>query len=155
MDTMHRDTPAFKTDYFGAAIPLMEYLGLAPEHIEPGLARTRLPWRVELTNSRGDVHGGTLMSVLDFTLSAAARADLEAGTSMATIDMNTSFFEPATGDLVIEARCVKRGRSIAFCEGEVRNTAGDVVCRATGTFRIIRPKPAAEAAAKAPAKAAG
>ncbi len=32
------------------------------------------------------------MSVLDFTLSAAGRADLNAGVSMATIDMTTSFF---------------------------------------------------------------
>jgi uncharacterized protein (TIGR00369 family) len=140
MDTMHRQTPALKTDYFGATIPLMEFLGLVPEHIEPGLARTRLPWRVELTNSRGDVHGGTLMSVLDFTLSAAARADMDAGTSMATIGMTTHFFAPATGDLIVEARCLKRGRSIAFCEGEIRNTGGDVVCKASGTFRIVRPK---------------
>ncbi|ARP87073.1 PaaI family thioesterase [Bordetella genomosp. 9] len=137
---MHRDTPAFTMDYFGATIPLMEFLGLVPEHIEPGLARTRLPWRVELTNSRGDVHGGTLMSVLDFTLSAAARGGLEAGTSMATIDMTTSFFAPATGELAIEARCLKLGRSIAFCEGEIRNADGEMVCKASGTFRVIRPK---------------
>jgi uncharacterized protein (TIGR00369 family) len=141
MDTTHFDGPGLTTDYFGATIPLMEFLGLVPEHIEPGLARTRLPWRVELTNSRGDVHGGTLMSVLDFTLSAAARGGLEHGTSMATIDMTTSFFAPATGDLSIEARCLKRGRSIAFCEGEVRNGAGEIVCKASGTFRVIRPKP--------------
>jgi uncharacterized protein (TIGR00369 family) len=145
MDTMHRDTPALETDYFGAAIPLMEYLGLVPEHIEPGLARTRLPWRVQLTNSRGDVHGGTLMSVLDFTLSASARADLEAGVSMATIDMTTSFFAPANGELFIEARCLKRGRSIAFCEGEIRNASDELVCKASGTFRIVRPKPATAA----------
>ncbi|WP_094846748.1 PaaI family thioesterase [Bordetella genomosp. 9] len=143
METKHRDNPSTGTDYFGAHIPLMEYLGLLPDHIEPGLARTRLPWRVQLTNSRGDVHGGTLMSVLDFTLSAAARADMEPGVSMATIDMTTSFFTPADGDLVIEARCLKRGRSIAFCEGEIRNAGGEVVCKASGTFRIVRPKPGA------------
>ncbi|WP_235610779.1 PaaI family thioesterase [Bordetella sp. H567] len=143
MDTMHLDTLPVKTDYFGAHIPLMDYLGLVPEHIEPGLARTRLPWRVQLTNSRGDVHGGTLMSVLDFTLSAAGRADLDPGVSMATIDMTTSFFAPANGELHIEARCLKRGRSIAFCEGEIRNAHGELVCKASGTFRIVRPKPGA------------
>jgi uncharacterized protein (TIGR00369 family) len=145
MDTMHLSTPApetdNRTDYFGAHIPLMDYLGLVPEHIEPGLARTRLPWRVQLTNSRGDVHGGTLMRGLVSTLSAAARADMDAGISMATIDMTTSFFAPANGELVVEARCLKRGRSIAFCEGEIRNAQGEVVCKASGTFRIVRPKP--------------
>jgi uncharacterized protein (TIGR00369 family) len=146
MDPLHLAKPATGTDYFGAHIPLMDYLGLVPEHIEPGLARTRLPWRVELTNSRGDVHGGTLMSVLDFTLSAAARADLESGVSMATIDMTTSFFAPANGELIIEARCLKRGRSIAFCEGEIRNSSGETVCKASGTFRIVRPRAAPDRA---------
>ena len=135
---MHHDTPALTTDYFGAHIPLMEYLGLVPDHIEPGLARTRLPWRVQLTNSRGDVHGGTLMSVLDFTLSASARADLDPGISMATIDMTTSFFSPANGDLVIEARCLKRGRSIAFCEGEIRNAISGTYCRCTGYNNLVK-----------------
>jgi uncharacterized protein (TIGR00369 family) len=143
MDTPHPGTaPAFTVDYFGAQIPLMELLGLVPEHIEPNRARTRLPWRVELTNSRGDVHGGTLMSVLDFTLGAAARSALEPGVSMATIDMTTSFLAPATTDLVIEARCLKMGGTIAFCEGEIRDTQGQLVCKASGTFKAIRPKAA-------------
>jgi uncharacterized protein (TIGR00369 family) len=140
MELQNRDAPALTVDYFGANIPLMEYLGLVPEHIEANRARTRLPWRVELTNSRGDVHGGTLMSVLDFTLSAAARGSLEAGTSMATIDMTTSFLAPATTDLVIEARCLKLGRSIAFCEGEIFDTSGQLVCKASGTFKVMKPR---------------
>ena len=61
-------------DYFGLTIPFMDYIGLVPEQIGPAYARTSLPWRRDLTNSRGDVHGGTLMSVLDFTLSAARAA---------------------------------------------------------------------------------
>jgi uncharacterized protein (TIGR00369 family) len=127
-------------DYFGHAIPLMEFMGLIPESIGDGTARARLPMRAELNNSRGQVHGGTMMSVLDFTLSAAARGGLPAGTGAATIDMNTSFMAPATTDLVIEAQVLKRGRSIAFCEGVVRDTAGTLVCKATGTFKLLRPE---------------
>ena len=37
------------------------------------------------------------MSVLDFTLSAAARS-ADAAVGMATIDMNTTFLSPGTGD---------------------------------------------------------
>lgn len=55
-------TPA-PGEYFGLAIPFMSFLGLVPEQIAPAYARTSLPWRQDLTNSRGDVHGGTLMSV--------------------------------------------------------------------------------------------
>ncbi|ADP15662.1 thioesterase superfamily protein 6 [Achromobacter xylosoxidans A8] len=130
-----------QTDYFGLTIPFMHFVGLVPESIAPAYARTSLPWRADLTNSRGDVHGGTLMSVLDFTLSAAARGSADGTEGMATIDMNTSFLSPGTGDLVIEARCLRRGASIAFCEGEVRRADGELVARATATFKIIRRRP--------------
>ncbi|HEY9274039.1 MULTISPECIES: PaaI family thioesterase [Achromobacter] len=130
-----------QTDYFGLTIPFMHFIGLVPESIAPAYARTSLPWRADLTNSRGDVHGGTLMSVLDFTLSAAARGSADGTEGMATIDMNTSFLSPGTGDLVIEARCLRRGASIAFCEGEVRRADGELVARSTATFKIIRRRP--------------
>lgn len=130
-----------QTDYFGLTIPFMHFIGLVPESIAPAYARTSLPWRADLTNSRGDVHGGTLMSVLDFTLSAAARGSADGTEGMATIDMNTSFLSPGTGNLVIEARCLRRGASIAFCEGEVRRADGELVARATATFKIIRRRP--------------
>jgi uncharacterized protein (TIGR00369 family) len=133
-----------QTDYFGLAIPFMNFLGLVPEHIEQGYARTTLPWRQDLTNSRGDVHGGTLMSVLDFTLSAAARGSADGKEGMATIDMNTSFLSPGTGDLTIEGRCLRRGASIAFCEGDVRRADGELVARATATFKIIRRRPGSD-----------
>ncbi|MBV7485848.1 PaaI family thioesterase [Bordetella sp. BOR01] len=128
------------SDYFGLTIPLMSLMGLIPDSIGPDHARTRLPWRENLTNSRGDIHGGTLMSVLDFTLSAAARGN-DPTLGMATIDMNTSFMAPGTGDLVIEARCLRRGTSIAFCEGEVRGTDGQLVAKASATFKVIKRRP--------------
>ena len=132
-------TPA-TTDYFGLTIPLMSLLGLVPERVGPDQARTVLPWRADLTNSRGDIHGGTMMAVLDFTLSAAVRGG-EPGLGMATIDMTTSFMAPGTTDLVIEARCLRRGASIAFCEGEVRGADGELVAKASATFKIIRRRP--------------
>jgi len=132
-------TPA-TTDYFGLTIPLMNLLGLVPERVGPDQARTLLPWRADLTNSRGDIHGGTMMAVLDFTLSAAARGG-DPGLGMATIDMTTSFMSPGTTDLVIEARCLRRGASIAFCEGEVRGADGELLAKASATFKIIRRRP--------------
>jgi len=133
-------TPASQDDYYGLNIPLMSLMGLVTGDVGPDHARTTLPWRADLTNSRGDIHGGTLMSVLDFTLSAAARGG-DPGVGMATIDMTTSFMSPGTGDLVIEARCLRRGASIAFCEGEVRGADGQLVAKASATFKVIKRRP--------------
>lgn len=124
--------------YFGIDIPFMRYLGLQAEHIEDGYARARLPMKQDLLNSRADVHGGTLMSVLDFLLSAAARGHDPLNFGVATIEMSTHFLEVARGDLIFEARTLKRGRSTAFCEGTATNADGTIVCVARATFRLIQ-----------------
>jgi acyl-coenzyme A thioesterase PaaI-like protein len=39
---------------------------------------------------------------------------------------------------VAEGRCVKAGKAIAFCEGEVLDEGGNLVAKALGTFRLRR-----------------
>lgn len=133
--------------YFGIDVPFMRYLGLQPEHLEAGYARTRLPLKEELVNSRGDIHGGTLMSVLDFTMSAAARSHDPLAFGVITIDMSTHFLDTARTDLVFDARVMRRGSRIVFCEGSATDANGSVVCSARGAFKLAprSRKPAAEA----------
>lgn len=123
--------------YFGIDIPLMRHLGLQPVHMEEGLARTRLPANPALVNSRGDVHGGTLMAVLDFTLSASARSHAPLDIGVITIDMSTHFLATARGELIFESKLMRRGNKIAFCEGEVRDAAGTVCCVARASFKLV------------------
>ena len=125
--------------YFGVDIPFMAYIGLVPEAFSPELTRTRLPYRQEISNSRGEIHGGTLMGALDFTLSAAARAN-DPSTGMATIDMTTHFIAPARGTVVFEAKCLRMGRSLAFCEGRALDEDGQLLATASATFKIMRPR---------------
>lgn len=127
-------------DYFGLPIPFMQFLGLIPEVFTADSVRTRLPHRPELLNSRGAVHGGALMSALDFTLSAAARAHAK-DCGMATIDMTTHFMRPAMGEVIIEARCLRLGASLAFCDGQALDADGKILATASATFKIVRPKP--------------
>lgn len=116
----------------------MSYLGLQAEHIEEGYARARLPENSDLVNSRSDTHGGTLMSVLDFIMSAAARGHDPLNIGVATIEMSTHFLDVARGDLIFEGRVLKKGRSTAFSEGTVTDTHGTRVCVSRATFRLIQ-----------------
>lgn len=129
-------------DYFGIHVPFMQYLGLRPEVIDKDYCRTSLAIQPELTNSRGHIHGGTIMSVFDFTLSVAARSHAPTTTGVMTIEMSTHFMESVSGDIVIEGRCLRRGRSIAFCEGTITSAAtGDAIAVARATFKLIAKKP--------------
>jgi uncharacterized protein (TIGR00369 family) len=129
--------------YFGLHIPYLDFLQLEPVLCQDDRAVTRIKIRDELRNSRGHIHGGAIMSILDFTLSAAGRASDPLGIGMATIDMHTTCLEPAVTDLTVQARCIRRGSSIAFCEGEVLDTTGNVIAKATAAFKVLRVKTSA------------
>ena len=124
-------------EYFGIDVPFMRYIGLEAVSIDTDACLTRLPLRPENTNSRGVVHGGVLMSVLDFTLSAAARSHAPLEFSAVTIDLTTHFLGEAKTELAVEGRCIRRGGTIVFCEGEVRDRDGQVLTIARGAFKLL------------------
>lgn len=126
-----------KGDYFGIDVPFMRHIGLEPVSMELDACLTQLPHHAANVNSRGVVHGGVLMSALDFTLSAAARSHAPLDFSVVTIDLTTHFLNEAKSELQIEGRCVRRGKSITFCEGNVRDREGLIVTTARGVFKLL------------------
>lgn len=134
---MSTDLPSGLGPYFGIDVPFMEHIGLKPVSLDETCCKTQLAWNPKLVNSRGDIHGGTLMSAFDFTLSAAARAHDPLRYGAITIDLTTHFLEASRSELTVIGRCTKRGRSMAFCEGEIVNPEGTVVAVARGVFKLI------------------
>jgi acyl-coenzyme A thioesterase PaaI-like protein len=49
--------------------------------------------------------------------------------------MQTSFLAPGRGVLTAEGRILRAGRSILFCEAEVRTEAGELVAKSSGVFK--------------------
>ena len=47
--------------------------------------------------------------------------------------------------LTAEGRVLRGGKTLVFCEGEVRDAAGHLVAKGVGTFRLKKRKPAADA----------
>jgi uncharacterized protein (TIGR00369 family) len=129
--------PATDKRYFGIDVPFMEYIGLVPLSLESGICRTVLPMEAHMANSRAHMHGGAMMSALDFTLSAAARAHDLLNLRSITIDMSTQFYAPVSGAVTVEGRCTRLGRTMAFCDGEVRDADNTLVAVARGVFKLI------------------
>ena len=127
----------FQLKHFGIDVPFMNHIGLQSISLDRDCCRTHLKLKRELVNSRGDIHGGALMSALDFTLSVVARAHDPLNVGAATIDMSTCFYEPAQSDVDIIATCKRRGKSIAFCEGEVQDGDGGVLAVARAVFKLV------------------
>lgn len=134
-----------QTPFAGAATwrsypPFYAHLGLELEELAAGKCVIRLPYAAHFGNTRGEVHGGIVASVLDITLSQALRTTIEGPADVATIAMTVSYLAPAVGVLKCHGGVIRGGRSIGFVEGEVIDEKGHAVSRATATYRILRPR---------------
>jgi len=116
-------------------IRFAEHLGVRVDSLEKGIARLSLEIRPEFTTSWGTAHGGSILSLLDITLSMSARTLYDPPRSIMTIDLSTSFIGTATGTLRAEGRVLRAGKTTIFCEGEARSESGELVAKAIGTFR--------------------
>lgn len=128
--------------FFGLPMAMARAMALRGERIGNDLAQVRMGFQPDQSNSRGDVHGGAIATLLDCALAASVRAHDPAAYGVATIDLTLHFVAAASGDLVATAHCERRGRSISFARGEVRAADGTLVALATGTFKLIARTPA-------------
>jgi uncharacterized protein (TIGR00369 family) len=126
------------TQYFGADIPFASFCGVEPLDSSEAGTLLRLTVRPEHTNNLGMVHGGVTCTLLDIAMGSAARA--AAGLPVMTLDMQTSFIAPGRGVLLAQGRVVRAGRSVVFCEGWVKTEGGELVAKASGLFKPVRPR---------------
>ena len=129
-----------ETFEFTRNIPFSEHLGIKVDALEKGMARLSMVIKPEFMTSWGTAHGGSILSLLDITLSMSARTHYDPPRTVMTIDLSTQFISTATGLLRAEGRVMKAGKSTIFCEGEARDEKGDLVAKAIGTFRALNPK---------------
>lgn len=130
---------------FLAQIPFVELLGMQLQRLEPGEAEISLPMREELTNSWSVTHGGVTMTLLDVVMAHAARSPDkvtgEIGPGVVTVEMKTSFLRPGAGTLRGVGRLLHKTTTMAFCEGSVLDSGGELIAHATGTFKFTRGLP--------------
>lgn len=128
--------------FFGLPMAMGRAMALRGERIGNDTAQVRMGFQPDQANSRGEVHGGAIATLLDCALAAAARAHDPAAYGVATIDLTLHYVAAGSGDLIATARCERRGRSISFARGEVRAADGTLVALATGTFKLMARTPA-------------
>ena len=121
---------------FGAYIPFVEHLGFEMVFFDEGQSELLYTPEPEHMNSFNVTHGGALMTLLDVTLATAARS-VDKTLGVVTIEMKTSFMQPARGALTAKGRLIHRTRNMAFTEGTVFDAQGNVCAHATGTFKYV------------------
>jgi len=122
---------------FGTSIPFVSHLGFELTLFEGGRSELHFDPRPEHLNSFAVTHGGALMTLLDVTMAVAARS-VQKDMGAVTIEMKTSFMQPACGKLTARGHLLHRTATMAFTEGTVFDDKGRACAHATGTFKFVR-----------------
>jgi len=130
----------FDDPNFGATIPFVQLLGFVLTHFEGGHSAISFEPRPEHLNSFGVAHGGVVMTLLDVGMVTALRS-LAPGMGGVTIEMKTSFLRGATGALRCEGSIKHRTNSLCFTEATVYDSEGQACAHATGTLKLVKPRP--------------
>ena len=127
-----------------AANPFFCQMGIEVVSIETGRAILKMPVRPDMHNGVGWLEGGMLVALADEAMALAIYSQLSDGEGIATISESTSFIKGVRDGVVFaEAQVIRKGRRVAFCEGEAWTGNGNeksLLTRTSAAFAVTRMK---------------
>jgi len=144
MTSMTTATPvtALAPDLFGRlarrleASPALAWLHPVLEELSLDSAVIRLPYRNEITNGSGTVHGGILATLADTAVAFALATNFDGKMGFATADLTIHFLRRARADVLARARILKKGKRVNVGEVAMTDPSGREVARAMTTFLL-------------------
>ena len=123
-------------EYFA---PWVQALGLVVESSTADAVTLRLPRNEALSRVGGMLCGQAMMAAADTAMVLALIRRFGEFRPCTTVQMNTSFLKPLSGqDALVEARVIRAGKSLAFGEIDIRGALdGHSVCRASTTYALL------------------
>jgi len=120
--------------------PFFVMMGIEVDSIGEGTARLSMRVRPDMRNGVGWMQGGIFTGLADEAMALALYSVLAPGEGIATISETTSFLKGARDELLVATgRVVRKGRRVAFTEGEVRKESeeGEILARCAAAFAIL------------------
>jgi uncharacterized protein (TIGR00369 family) len=124
------------SEYFA---PWVQALGLQVQAFEAGKVTLRLPVTDELARTGGMLCGQAMMAAADTAMVLALMTQFGEFRPCTTVQMNTSFLKPLSGqDALITATVLRAGKALAFGEMDICGASdGKSVCRASTTYALL------------------
>ena len=119
----------------------MALIGASLKSVEPGRVQISLPYRDDLTQQKGFVHGGILGMIADTACGYAAFSLMPAGGSLVTVEYKMNILTPARGSLVAHGSVVRPGRTLTVARAEVYAEDGKHVATMQQTLMALPDTP--------------
>lgn len=119
----------------------MKLIGATMSTLEAGYCELRLPYREDLTQQHGFVHGGIVGMIADSACGYAGYSMMPADASVLTVEYKINMLSPAQGDaLIARGRVVKPGKTLVVTQCEVfavQNGAEKLVALMQQTLMVM------------------
>jgi uncharacterized protein (TIGR00369 family) len=119
----------------------MVLIGARLTVVEPGYTEIELPFRPELTQQKGFVHGGILGMIADSACGYAAYSLMPATSSLVTVEYKINILAPARGGLVARGQVIRPGRTLTVTRGEIFMADGTHVASMQQTLMMLADTP--------------
>ena len=120
--------------------PFVTHLGMELREIEDDRALLALPFRDEVVTIGDMVHGGAISALVDTAAMAASWSAIEFdGTPPlgTTVGLTVDFVSAGRAvELFADARVIRRGSSLCFCEVKVSPAGGGLVASGLVTYKL-------------------
>jgi len=98
----------------------MHTLGAVLGRVNPGEVEIEMPYRTDLSQQHGFIHGGITTAILDSACGYAAFSLSAPDTAVLTVEYKVNFIAPAKGErFVARGEVVRPGASVTVCKGDV------------------------------------
>ena len=119
----------------------MVLIGATLGEVGPGAVEIHLPFRDDLTQQKGYVHGGIIGMIADSACGYAAFSLMPADCSLVTVEYKINILAPATTALVARGQIVKPGRTLTVARAEVYAEDGRHVATMQQTLMMLAGSP--------------
>lgn len=119
-------------------VPAVQWLGVEVLEAHDGKARVRLPYKAQMCNSRGMVHGGLVSTLADFAGAMALLSLLNEKDFTPTIEMSVNYLGPSRSDLTAEARVLKCGSRVGTAYVQIADAEGGLTAVALASYALSR-----------------
>jgi len=115
----------------------MGLIGASLKVVEPGQVEVALPYRDDLTQEKGFIHGGIIGMIADTACGYAAYSLMPADCSLVTVEYKINILAPARASLVARGEVVRAGRTLTVTRGEVYSEDGKHVASMQQTLMML------------------
>jgi uncharacterized protein (TIGR00369 family) len=119
----------------------MTLIGATLAKVGAGEVEITLPYRDDLTQQKGFIHGGILGMIADSACGYAAFSLMPAGGSLVTVEYKMNILTPARTSLRAVGKVVRAGRTLTVARGEVYAQDGTHVATMQQTLMSLPDRP--------------